>query len=145
MSYLPNISKRIKELMKENEINSEELSRIINVSSSVILRWTKKDTSLFLSNLIKLSDYFKCSIEYLSGRKNYEESWKSKPAPMFSIRLREVLSNKAISVYKIIKDTKLSSACFEKWFNGTEPTLSSLIILSDYLDCSIDFLVGREY
>lgn len=144
MDNLPNISDRLKELMLENETDIKTLEENINITASVILRWTKNYTSIKLSNLIKLSDYFHCSIEYLCGRREFEENFKPNNAPSFSSSLRKVLKEKNITVYKILKNTKISAASFYIWYNGAEPKLSSLLTLSDYLGCSIDYLVGRE-
>ncbi|MDD4431226.1 MAG: helix-turn-helix transcriptional regulator [Bacteroidales bacterium] len=138
------IGDRIKELISEKGIDVKTLAKNIGLNQNVVYRWLKHYTSIKLSNLIKLSDYFNCSIEYLSGRCDYEEFFTPKNAPPFSESLRQILKKKNITVYKILKDTIISSAAFHKWFNGAEPQLDTLIILADYLGCTIDTLIGRE-
>lgn len=43
----------------------------------------------------------------------------------------------------IAKAIGLSTAVATKWKNGTLPNGESLIKIADYLDCSIDYLLGR--
>lgn len=138
------IGDRIKELISERGTDIKTLAENLGLNQNVVYRWLKHYTSIKLSNLIKLSDYFNCSIEYLSGRKGYEEFFTPKSAPPFAQSLKKILKQKNITVYKILKDTFISSAAFHKWFNGAEPQLDTLIILADYIGCTIDTLVGRE-
>lgn len=41
------------------------------------------------------------------------------------------------------KEIGVSSGVITKWKNGTIPNGETLIRLADYLDCSIDYLLGR--
>ena len=46
--------------------------------------------------------------------------------------------------YRLEKDTHLSEKTVNRWHNGkTQPTVESLIRLSKYFGCSVDFLLGR--
>ncbi len=52
---------------------------------------------------------------------------------------------KGISQSKLACDLKFSKGIVSMWENGLrEPTLSSLIALANYFNCTIDYLAGRE-
>lgn len=59
--------------------------------------------------------------------------------------LKELRIEKGISQDKLSKDLKLSKGIISMWENGLrEPTMTSLILLSQYFGVSIDYLVGLE-
>ena len=53
---------------------------------------------------------------------------------------------KGITKYRVAKDTCISESLFSKWETRPTSEISSrvLIELSNYLDCSTDYLLGRE-
>ena len=64
------IAKRIKELMKEENLTQVALADKIGVKQNTISAWLcgKKETSI--RSLWLLADYFDVEIDYLVGRKN---------------------------------------------------------------------------
>lgn len=56
-----------------------------------------------------------------------------------------ILKNKNISAYKIAKETGISESLFSKWKKKptSEISSSNLTRIADYLDCSVDYLLGR--
>lgn len=57
-----------------------------------------------------------------------------------------LLKEKGISRYRVAKDTGISESLFSKWESHPTSEISSRVLthLSSYLDCSIDFLLGKE-
>jgi len=144
MSNLSLFGERLSDLMLESNIKSDELGNKIGVSGSAIRRWQRGDGVINLTNLIALVDYFGCAIDYLVGRSDNTEAFKSKQLPPFALRLREVLQERGMSRYSLNRDTKFKNNYFWKWDRGTIPTLPNIIELADLLDCTIDYLIGRE-
>ena len=63
---------------------------------------------------------------------------------MFNIIFVECLQRKDISAYKLSKETGISQGLISDYKNGVKkPTAENLVKLADYLDCSIDYLLGR--
>jgi len=55
-----------------------------------------------------------------------------------------LISKKGINSKKLSDATGISTGNISDWKSGRSmPTASKLIILADYLDCSIDYLLGR--
>ena len=98
----------------------------------------------FLSQLVKLADYFDCSLDFLTGRTDTVLDYSPKPCPPFYARFREVMAERGITRYRMSKETKIKDSYFTEWSKGTDPHLFSLIEVADYLNVSVDYLVGRE-
>ena len=62
---------RLKELMKECEVNQSKLAEKIGLKQNTISAWLlgKKEPSI--TSLWLLADYFDTDIDYLVGRKKY--------------------------------------------------------------------------
>ena len=56
-----------------------------------------------------------------------------------------ILKQKGISAKKLSEDTGISTGNISDWKSGRSmPTAIKLDILANYLDCSVDYLLGRE-
>ena len=65
------VAERIKELMKEHELNQVKLSDRIGVSQVAISTWLLKKKEPSIRSLWLLADFFDVDIDYLVGRKDY--------------------------------------------------------------------------
>ena len=60
-------------------------------------------------------------------------------------RILALIAEKNISAYKVAKDLNFSHSLFTSWRSkGSVPDTSTLIKIADYLDVSVDYLLGRE-
>ena len=57
-------SNKLQKLRKDNNLSQEELSRELNVSRQAISKW-ELGTLPDINNLVKISQYFDCSIDFL--------------------------------------------------------------------------------
>ena len=64
---------------------------------------------------------------------------------MFKDIFVAILQERGITVYRVVKDTGIPQAIVYEWAAGKrEPAqLGYLKKLADYLDCSVDYLLGR--
>ena len=62
---------------------------------------------------------------------------------MFFERLYLLCENKGIKPNTVAKAIGVSTAIATKWKNGTIPNGETLTNIADYLDCSVDYLLGR--
>lgn len=138
------IGERLTELMNEKGISNKELANILGVSLGTVGYWKKGKNYTRLSQFIAMADYFNCSLDFLAGRSETVIDFIPKPRPPFYEHLKDILKSKNITKYRINADTKIKSSHFVDWKNGTEPQILSLIELADYLDISLDYLLGRD-
>ena len=59
---------RLTELMIEKGLNTVSLAAAIGVSDETVRRWKNGERDILLSQLVKLADYFHCSLDFLAGR-----------------------------------------------------------------------------
>ena len=144
MENLSNFGERLKELLFDSQLSSEQFANIIGVSKNTVNCWLRGSMQISLANLILTADYFKCSLEYLSGKIEQNEIFVPKPIQNFGTRLRAVLNLRGFTTYSLRKVSRIDGGYFHKWDKGQQPSLSTLIELSNILDCTIDYLVGRE-
>lgn len=63
---------------------------------------------------------------------------------MFNNIFVHYLQDKGITAYKVAKETGIPQGRMNEYKNGkATPNAENLIKIADYLDCSIDFLLGR--
>lgn len=49
-----------------------------------------------------------------------------------------------LTQYRVSKDTRVSQSCISNWRDGKiVPSVDKLVVLANYLDCSLDYLLGR--
>ena len=63
---------KIKELREENNLTQEALALAVGTSQRNIGRWENGINEPLYSQLLKLADFFNCSIDYLVGRTDDE-------------------------------------------------------------------------
>lgn len=62
----------------------------------------------------------------------------------FSENLRQLMKDYRINQVKLSREMGVSQSAISAWLsNKKEPSITSLWLLADYFDCSIDDLVGR--
>lgn len=62
---------RIRELMKEENLNQVQLAQKIGIKQNTISSWLLGKKQPNITSLWLLADYFHVDIDYIVGRKNY--------------------------------------------------------------------------
>lgn len=62
-----------------------------------------------------------------------------------SERILQILEERGITGYKVAKATGLTTAMFTEWRKNPSSKIYSqnLVLIADYLGCSVDYLLGR--
>ncbi|MBD5152652.1 MAG: helix-turn-helix transcriptional regulator [Oscillibacter sp.] len=62
-----------------------------------------------------------------------------------SQRILKIIAEKGFTEYRVSKETGISNSLFGKWKAHPTSKISScnLVLIADYLGCSVDFLLGR--
>lgn len=62
-----------------------------------------------------------------------------------SDKILSLMKERNITYYRMAKDTGISETLFGKWKKHPTSKISSekLVLIADYLGCSVDFLLGR--
>lgn len=62
--------KRIAELRTEKNMKQSDLAKVLFCSQNTICMWEQEKTQPPISTLIKLCDFFCCTLDYIVGREN---------------------------------------------------------------------------
>ena len=136
-------AERLSDLMIEKEISAINLAAVLGVHKSTVHDW-KNGTQIFLSKALKVAEYFECSLDYLMGRIEFDSDFKPLPCPPFYPHFIKILEECGVTAYRLRTDTHIKGAYFDNWKNGTDPLMPTLIVVADYLQISLDRLVGRD-
>ncbi len=62
-----------------------------------------------------------------------------------SERILRIMEERKITGYKLAKETGISESLFSKWRETPSSNVYSgnLVLIADYLECSVDYLLGR--
>lgn len=139
-------SDKFNELIKDNNTNIEEISKFLGLNNNTkVYAWLKEKNTPRFKTIVKLADFFTCSLDYLLGRTENFKTIKPKELPDFNIHFKKVLKECKSSQYKLLKNDIVSKGHLNSWLNKKiVPSTENIIKLADYLNISIDYLVGRE-
>ena len=139
-------SERLCDLLQENKSSVNFLAQDLNLNPSAIYKWIRKVSVPSFENALALADYFGCSLDYLFGLKEIDVQYTPHtPFSSFSDHFEEILHEKKISKYRLVKRTGISRSKITSWRKGESlPSIHSLIVVATSLDITLDALVGRD-
>ena len=139
-------SERLCDLLQENKSSVNFLAQDLNLNPSAIYKWIRKVSVPSFENALALADYFGCSLDYLFGLKEIDVQYTPHtPFFSFSDHFEEILHEKKISKYRLVKRTGISRSKITSWRKGESlPSIHSLIVVATSLDITLDALVGRD-
>ena len=146
MNMLDCFVENLKDLMLDNQMTNKNFYEKLNIGSSEFYRFLRKENLPTFSTIIKIADYFSCSIDYLLGLAPHLIDDKLNYTPPFDIAFKQMLSERNTTRYQINKHIKISESRLDDWYKGVHsPNLDNVMRLAKYFDCTIDKLLAREY
>lgn len=144
-SIIVSFRNSLNEILTLRDIDSVKLGKELGIDPSVVRRWRNKGIYVRLKTLIRLADYFECSIEYLCGKSHDNSKFIStKVYSNFGERLLAIMKKNNVRPYQLFDNSKIVPSEYYYWLGGGEPSLSSLQQLSEYFNVTLDYLVGRQ-
>ena len=138
-------AERLSELLFDNKLGVRELASDTKIGKSTLYEYLSGEKMPTLAKLITLADYFHCSTDYLLGLESEQYESSFKPCKPFHERFSEILAHFKISRYKLERLTGLSESILYYWAKGTrQPTVESILLVCNTLDCRVDFFIGRS-
>ena len=144
MIVLSKFAENLSALMQEQNLNAPALAKLLNVDRSNITRYLRGERLPLYNVFTKLIEFFNVSADVLLGRLDYCDIQKFNPIQPFGTTLRHVLTETKTTQYRVIKDLHISQATMYFWLlNKSLPSVENMDKLADYLDVSVDYLLGR--
>lgn len=131
-------------LMQEHNINAPALGKALKTDRTNITRYLRAERLPLYDGFVVMLEYFNVSADVLLGRKDFCNIEKFNPVQPFGTTLQRVLKETKTSQYRIQKDLGFSGSTTYAWLtNKSLPTIETMDKLADYLDVSVDYLLGR--
>lgn len=100
-----------------------------------------------IETAVRIANYFSCSLNYLMGIDEYKDQTKitneEYDLENFFDRYNRVLELNKISHWRLCQNLEINESNIRGWKRGAVPKLDTLAKISSYLNCSIDYLLGR--
>lgn len=135
---------KLKELLLEKDISQLDFANLLNIDPSTVNRYLSGSQMPVLEIAINIADTFNYSMDYLFGKAEINQIKAFRTCPPFSQRLKFLLKHFHKTQINLNEDAKISKSVIYYWLSGKRmPSMDNIIKLSNYFDCSIDFVVGR--
>jgi len=144
MLKLSNFAERLKELMLDNYKSKEDLMRVANVNRNSINRYLSGKGFPSIDVLVKLADYFNCTMNFLLGLESENYVCHFKTLPDFGERLNFIIDKFNVNCKKLITEAGLTESALYYWKNNTHrPRVHEVYKLAVYFGCTMDYVLGR--
>lgn len=144
MILLSTFAENLATLMSEGNINAPALAKMLKTDRTNITRYLRGERLPLFKGFVAVIEYFNVSADLLLGRTEYAESQTFLPVQPFGTRLRKIMQETNTTQYRMEKDLRVSGATMYNWLiNKSLPTVENLYKLADYMEVSVDYLLGR--
>lgn len=137
-------AERLEELIFEKGKPTRFIAKEMGIGKTALYDYLSGKKMPTLLNLIKITDYFSCSTDFILGLEN--ESYETSFLPFKGIdkSLPKVLAQFNLTRYKLEKLTGVSESTLYYWAKGQKlPSVEKIVAICEKLDCSVDFFLGR--
>lgn len=145
MDILSNFSENLSELLFDNHLTAEQLSKAVAIDRSVIYRYLRKECLPSLKNSVIIADFLNCSLDFLFGLSPVNHKSRSKSGASFSLQFRKMLQEHSITRYEFQKKLGFAEQSIADWFRGKRlPSAENAVRIAQFFACSLDDLTQRE-
>lgn len=144
-------TKRLRQLFDDEKISKRKFSKISGVNTRSITEYLEGLFFPRYDTLIKLANYFEVSIDYLLGISDNNSVACDKGCliddvpEVFRRTLKEILNSKGMTEYRLSKLLDIGQGKITMWLKyGAMPETPMLAKIATALDCSVDYLLGRD-
>lgn len=139
---------RFKEERKKKNLTQQGLASLFHLDKSSISRYENGHQVPEMETLIKLSNFFEVSIDYLLGKtdnRNSDTDLEVSVGDNFGKRLKQLMDSRNISAMKLSEDLNIHRGSLSNWETGKrKPDSEMLLKIANYFDVSVDYLLGNE-
>ena len=137
----------LKELIDEKGIKLTNFCRDCDINPKLIYDYFNGYSYPTAQTLIKLANYFKCSLDYmlnLTDIRNHNLYINlNGDFSLFIPRYFQLLKDNHTSHYLFAQEHRFGESVIRKWKKGSVPSLEKLRLIAYELGSSVDYLVGR--
>jgi len=128
-----------------DKLDGKTLAKRLGVAAPTITRYLNAQRMPNVKNIVLLADYFNCTTDFLLGRESENYAAQFKPCPPFSEQFKILLKHYGYNCLSFANAANVHQSRAYDWKNGKKiPTLENVVKIADFLNCSVDFVLGRE-
>lgn len=141
-NYTQALSENLSYLMQIKEINNLALGNMMGIASSSIGEWLSQEFLPSFKNLIRLTEIFHTSIDYLFGMADQQYFFHEYDINFYDTIIAILKKNK-ITKKKLAAKCGFTPSQFDKWKRGSMPRTDILLNIAIYLDLPVEYIIGR--
>lgn len=138
---------RLKDIREDNDINQNDMSKILNVNRSTYSLWELGINIIPLKNLCDFADYFNLSIDYVLGltnTKNIKNINNGLNLKVLGNNLRSIRIKNNLSQENIANILNVTQACITRYEKGLiYISTPNLYKFAKYFNITINELCGK--
>ncbi len=139
------LSETLEELISFNNLTVKSFAENIGIAASTVSNYLHGARTPSIENIIKIADYFNCSVDHLLGLESENPTLTFKKCPPFPEQLDFLMKKFNRKPIDVDKSDIVSKSNYFEWKKGKrQPSLDNVIGLAQFFDCRIDFVLGRE-
>lgn len=134
------------ELRLDNDLKQKDIASVLCVKENNYSKWERGVTDIPLEKSNELSNYYNCSLDYLFGLSNINNSNLNKNIDLKILpqRLLEVRKERGLTQEQLSKDVGFHQRTYAHYEDGSRvPTTFKLFYIALYYNISLDYLVGK--
>ena len=136
---------RIVLLMKENNITQKKLAQDLGISASSITNWIKgKIKNPSAETVARIAKYFDVTPDFLLGDEANDPICANADTIVIEERIKVMAKERGMTVDFVLKEAEVNSNFMTPLRSGSFPRADAIVRIADALDCSVDFLLGRD-
>lgn len=136
---------RFSELIEDLDCKKSEIPKLLNIDYNVFIKITEFGIIPKPVILMRITDYFDVSVDFLLGKTNSSYFMKTEEQKTFLSRYQELKAEKNLTDYAIAQKLHIATSYTTNWKNKNYiPSINNLIMLSEIFKVSIDYLLGRS-
>lgn len=134
-----NIAEKVRSVSKEKGIVLSEMLSALAIGSNTISNM-RHGSMISAGSLARIADYLDVSVDYLLGRIDNEDS---RDPHNIAKRIKSVAKYKGVSIGDLLESCGLGVNTISHLAKGQAISYVNLARIADYLDVSVDYLLGR--
>ena len=142
------IYKRIKDIREDNDLTKNDIANKLNVNRSTYANWENGDKLIPLEKLDDISVLFNVPFSYLLDKEmsyNKKITIKKMNYKKMLDKINAIKNDKKQTYQDIANAIGVSKATAFKYYNNQmKIPVDKLILLSDFMKCNIDQLLGKN-
>lgn len=145
MDILSKFTETFNFLISDNDLTGKELAAALNIPAATVSRYRNGIHAPTIDYIIKIADYFNCSVDYLLGLEEENTALTFKRCPPIKEQIAALPKQFKMSYYAFCKQAGITESGFYDWKNGNKtPTIQSIVKIAKFFDRRVDFILGRE-